>query len=75
MISIWITKTSITIFKDEFRIYNIREARFPNAALNSFISYVAYLNSESEEMIDNELNYDIKDNTEVYKQKIKRLSK
>lgn len=46
-------------FKDEFRIYNIREARFPNAALNSFISYVAYLNSESEEMIDNELNYDI----------------
>lgn len=46
-------------YTEEFKKYNEEESRYPNATLNSYISYVTQLYSQVEDPIDEALNYDI----------------
>lgn len=48
------------VISENFKIYNQKESRFPNAAFNCYISCVTHLNAKKEIIADNRLNDELK---------------
>lgn len=46
-------------YPHEFKSYNKGEGHFPSASLNSYTAYITQLRNLAEEMLDNDLNYEI----------------